>query len=110
MKIRINEVEGKIKDLLDVTVESFEMADKVINMLAINAPTSGYDKTDFYINLEDGTEYKGRLDLQQQYIDKENILQEHITSYTTYYINEWAKTLEEKTEAITTLSKILNNK
>lgn len=98
--IKIERVEGFTEDLMEVTLKTFEAANKTVSMMAKTAPDDGsYDKADFLITWEDGQEYRGRVDLTKSMTYGYNFL-EQITHNVEYMAKMKAITTKESIDFI----------
>lgn len=69
---------------------TFEAAEQAIVRARRTAPEGGcYDKTDFLITWEDGSQYKGRIDLQGFETAPEQTLLGHIREHCEYLLTEF---------------------
>ena len=78
-EIWIERVEGPIgnlsQDQRETKVKTFTEADAFLRKQAETAGNFGYDKTDFKVTWKDGSEYKGRYDLQKIDLYRTDLLQ-----------------------------------
>jgi len=87
-RIWLRRAEGPTNDLGERTVTSFNAADKQLKTWARTAPKgerSGYDKTDFQVEWEDGETYNGRYDLKYDDTLKSNLLGSQIQHYAAFH-------------------------
>lgn len=64
---------------VNTTVKTFKEANYLIHKAALSMPeNSGYRKTGFIIEWEDGRKYKGRIDIEKEHLKKNNPLGEHV--------------------------------
>lgn len=65
--------------------ESWKKANRILMDMATTAPEKGgYDKTDFYIEFEDGFKYQGRYDLKHSSIEFPCLFN-HIKDHVLFY-------------------------
>lgn len=62
--IRLTRIEGAANGPVAATASSWDEANAILMKWAHTAPTSGYDKTSFEIEWENGFSYGGRYDIQ----------------------------------------------
>jgi len=98
--IRLERAEGLIAECnKPVTVSSWAHANAVLFNWSRTAPkTGGYDKCDFKVVFEDGTEYEGRYDLVHYTCEHPNLAR-HVRSFVRYLAGEyplWCTSEEDK--------------
>lgn len=83
IKIEIERVEGKKSECGRHTVTTWTAANTLLNQMSHTAPEcGGYDKTDFKVTFDDGSEYAGRVDLSR---DQSQNLGYHILEFARFY-------------------------
>lgn len=89
-KITVTRAEGLTAECgKPVTLKSIEGANRLLHAWSDTAPkTGGYDKCDFRIEFEDGTEYKGRYDLKHHSQERADV-GEHVRSNALFYTGRW---------------------
>ena len=88
--IWLNRAEGPTAECGDVTVSSYDDADRVLQSWARTAPdTGGYDKCDFRITFADGETYEGRYDLKRHDTAHTGQLQRHVRQFCRFYAGLW---------------------
>jgi hypothetical protein len=93
----IERVEGKIEECIKINCTSFEKLNYAVKLMSLSAPEkgNGYDKTDFFIEFEDGETYKGGIDLQKEYATNGYSVQKHIIYVLEYYAKNGLATVDE---------------
>lgn len=90
------------------TVHTFDEANAVLREWALTAPAEGgYDKTDFKITFDDGSEalrevYQGRYDLKHHTVERPD-LAKHVRDFLGFYAGTWRPahlTLKEHQELL----------
>ncbi len=91
--ITITRAEGPTKECGTRTAQSWIEANAILYSWSRTAPEhGGYDKCDFHIMFEDGTEYSGRYDLMHFRRERPNLAL-HVRNFVGYLAGElpaWA--------------------
>ncbi|MED1738166.1 hypothetical protein P4U97_01275 [Bacillus swezeyi] len=86
-KIVLERLEGPISDCIKKSHDTWIQAESTISNWALTAPKNGsYDKIDFHIIWNDGSEYSGRFALKHNHVGNYAGLSQEVISTLQYHI------------------------
>lgn len=81
--VTLNRVEGPAGYCGKMDARTWSEAETVVRMWARTAPEDGYEKVDFTVEWDDGSTYKGEMELERHHAERGNVLIDHVIKHLT---------------------------